>query len=71
MSSKLIKVRAVPGRIAYTAARGGKLIPSDGDGINVERTAWIERLIRVHGDIEVVEPVKAKAKDPAANSEQK
>lgn len=71
MSSKLIKVRAVPGRIAFTAARGGKQIPSDGDGINVERTAWIDRLIRVHGDIEVVEPVKAKPKDAGANGEQK
>lgn len=59
MSKNTITVRTKPGRIAYTAARGGKLIPVGGDGILVDRSNWIDRLIHVHGDIEIVAPKAA------------
>lgn len=56
----LIKVRAVAGRVAFESPTG-KRIPHD-KFVQVERTAYIDRLVRVHGDIEVQEdkpkPVK-------------
>jgi hypothetical protein len=52
-----IRVKAVEGRTAFTAPRGGKLIPHD-HFIDVERTPWIDRLLNHHRDIEA-EPVKA------------
>lgn len=60
-----IMVKAVKGRVAYTAPTGGKLIPTDGDGILVERDAWINRLLTVHKDIEIV---TAQPKPPAAKA---
>ena len=45
-----ISVKAVEGRVAFTAPRGGVRIPSD-QYIEVDRTGWIDRLLNVHGDI--------------------
>lgn len=59
----LIRVKTVPGRLAYTAPRGGKPIPTD-RYVDVEHTAYIERLLNFHQDIEQ-EPA---AKKPAAKS---
>lgn len=64
MASNRILVRAKPGRKAFTAPRGGKLIPEDGEGIPVPRTSWIMRLLDVHGDIEEVVPAKPAIKKP-------
>lgn len=50
-SSQLIWVRALPDRIAYTAPKGGRRIPSD-QYIQVPPGPWITRLLTVHGDIE-------------------
>lgn len=47
----MIKVRTVAGRKAYTAPRGGKPIPTD-KFIDVEHTAYIDRLLNFHQDIE-------------------
>lgn len=55
----MIKVRTVAGRKAYTAPRGGKLIPTD-EFVSVEHTPYIDRLINFHGDLEV-EKEKAKS----------
>jgi hypothetical protein len=52
-----IRVKAREGRVAFTAPRGGRLIPHD-DYIIVELTPWIDRLLNHHHDIEA-EPVKA------------
>lgn len=64
-----ITVRALKGRVAHTAPVGGKLIPTDGDGITVERDSWINRLLTIHRDIEIVEkqptPPAAKTKGVA------
>lgn len=49
-----INVKAVEGRVAYTAPRGGKIIPTD-RAIPVDATPWIMRLLRVWGDIEIVD----------------
>lgn len=46
-----ISVRAVQGRVAFTAARGGVRIPSE-KYVEVDNTPWIGRLLDVHGDIE-------------------
>lgn len=48
---KYIKVRAVAGRVARTA-RDGEFIPHD-RYVRVDYTPYIERLLNVHGDIEV------------------
>lgn len=56
----MIKVRALPDRKAFTAARGGKLIPTD-QFVAVEHTPWIDRLINFHGDIEVEKEKAAKS----------
>ena len=50
MANVLVKAR--PGRVAYTAARGGQLIPQDRQ-IAVPDSAWIRKLAQKHGDIEV------------------
>lgn len=64
-----ITVRALKGRVVYTAPTGGKLIPDSGDGITVERDSWVNRLLTVHKDIEIVTkqptPPAAKAKGVA------
>lgn len=51
-----IYVRTKPGRVARTAPRGD-LIPTD-RFIAVQPSAYIDRLINIHGDIEV-QPSKA------------
>jgi hypothetical protein len=45
-----VKVKAVEGRVAFTAPRGGVRIPTD-DYVLTNRTAWIDRLHDHHGDI--------------------
>lgn len=65
MAVKRIQVRALPGRVAYTAPVGGKIIPEDAEGVQVEHNRWIERLLTIQGDIEIVKPkVAAKAVQP-------
>lgn len=66
-----VSVRAVEGRIARTSARGG-FIPSD-QYVAVQNSRYIQRLLNVHGDIEL-EPVTAtqpvaSAKVPAAKED--
>lgn len=48
----MIKVRAVPGRLAYDKPRGGKRISND-EFVAVEDTPYVRRLIDFHGDLEV------------------
>ena len=60
---KIIAVKALPGRVAFTAPRGGERIPHDVFK-TVEHTAWIEALLTKHGDIvrkedDVAAPTKA------------
>lgn len=52
-----ISVKAVPGRVAFTAARGGARIPSD-KYVEVDHTPWIDRLLNVHQDITEEKPQK-------------
>jgi hypothetical protein len=47
-----ILVKAKPGRVAYSAVKGGALIPED-RFIPVNDGNWIRRLAEVHGDIEI------------------
>lgn len=61
----LISVKTKHGRVAYTAARGGELIPTD-RFVLVDDTPWIRRLIDYHEDIEVE---GAKATDKPAKSD--
>lgn len=51
----LIHVRALPGRVAFTAPRGGKRIPDD-KFITVPLNPWIANLIQKHGDVEFRQP---------------
>lgn len=63
----LISIKAKPGRVAFTAAKRGDRVPTD-RYIQVQMTPWINRLLNVHGDIEV-EPApaaKPEAKPEAA-----
>ena len=50
MANVLVKAR--PGRVAYTAMRGGQLIPQDRQ-IAVPDSPWIRKLADKHGDIEI------------------
>lgn len=59
----MIRVKTVEGRRAYTAPRGGKPIPTD-RYVDVEHTAYIERLLNFHQDI----VQETAAKKPAAKS---
>lgn len=45
-----VSVKAVEGRLAFTASRGGAKIPHD-KYVEVDETEWIKRLRDVHGDI--------------------
>lgn len=58
----LISVKTKPGRVAYTAPKGGERI-SNVSFVAVEKTPWIVRLIEHHGDLEV-ESAKAPAAKP-------
>lgn len=53
-----ILVRAVTGRIARTSYNG-RFIPHD-EFVEVELTMYIERLLYVHGDLEVEPPAQPK-----------
>ncbi len=69
MPVKYVSVKAVPGRLAFTAPRGGASIPHD-TYVEVEETAYIRRLRDFHGDI-VEEPSApvAKKQKPAKPDE--
>lgn len=54
--SDLIRVRSLEDRVARNGPQG-KIIPHD-SYVLVKRTAYIDRLLNVHGDIEE-EPAKA------------
>jgi hypothetical protein len=60
MPVKYVSVKAVPGRLAFTAPRGGASIPHD-RYVEVEETKYIRRLIDFHGDI-VEEPAAPTSK---------
>lgn len=70
-----VEVKAVEGRVAFTAPRGGVRIPTD-SYITVNRTSWIERLLNHHQDITEkseddmppVEKAKAKSKSAPADT---
>jgi hypothetical protein len=57
-----ISVKAVKGRKAFTAPRGGVSIPHD-RYITVDKSPYIDRLLNHHGDI-ALEPSKPKPKEP-------
>ena len=61
----IIKVKAVAGRVARISPRGA-FIPHD-RFIPVENTFYIQRLLRVHGDIEL-QPADEK---PSAKQDRK
>lgn len=63
----VIFVRAVAGRKAYDAPRGGKRIPND-EYVPVKPTPWINRLLRFHGDIELKPETKPTPKEKPAKS---
>ena len=65
MKTPKIFVRTVEGRIARTSPRG-EMIPSD-RYIQVERTAYITRLIEIHGDV-IVQPAQKPTKAEPANN---
>lgn len=48
----LINVRCRKGRVAFSAPVNGNLIPDD-RFVPVEKTAYIDRLINFHKDLEV------------------
>ena len=58
MARKMVTVRAVKGRIARESARG-RMIPDDAF-VKIPETAYLRRLIDVHGDLE-----EKQAKPPA------
>lgn len=58
----IIRVKAKPGRVAFTAPRGGRQIPYD-KFVEVDESPWIVRLLEHHGDIER-EPEKGSATKP-------
>lgn len=68
----LVTVKAAPGRTAVTAPRGGRDIPSD-RFITIERTPFIDRLIRIHGDLIVKDdkPAAAAAAAPTTTAKAK
>lgn len=59
-----ISVKAAPGRVAFSAPRGGERIPND-RFVLVENTPWVARLIEHHGDL-IAEP-KAEEKSSKAD----
>jgi len=65
-----ISVKAVEGRVAFTAPRGGAKIPSD-KYVEVDKTPWIMRLLEKHGDIvqeKASKKSQAKPSEPASAS---
>lgn len=62
--SKLIEIAPVPGRVAFTAPKGGKIVSGP---MTVRRSAWIDRII-ASGDVkEVKKPAPAPAVVPTAD----
>lgn len=64
-----ISVKAVEGRQAFTAARGGVKIPHD-NYIEVDKTPWIMRLLQKHGDITAKDDKSSSSKKTAKPAEQ-
>jgi hypothetical protein len=60
---RYVEIKALPGRIAFTDASGAKQVPHD-QYIRVERTDYIDRLIKTHGDVEVKPNTQATAQSP-------
>lgn len=56
-----ISVKAVEGRVAFSAPRGGTQIPND-RFVKVQDTPWVRRLIEVHGDVVIEDEKKSKSK---------
>lgn len=70
MTSKMIRVRALEGRKAFTAPSGGSVITTDEAGQLVRETDWIIRLLDVHKDlVRVKEKPKTRAEKPATTDE--
>ena len=70
MTSRMIRVRALDGRKAFTAPSGGTVITTDEAGELVRETDWIIRLLDVHKDIvRVKDKPKARADKPATTDE--
>lgn len=51
-----VRIRVRPGRVAYSAPTGGRRLTADDGWVTVPLTAWVQRLIEVHGDVEVEQP---------------
>lgn len=51
--TQIIRVKAAPGRVAFSAPRGGRRIPEDA-AIAIPLTPWVQSLIDNHGDVIVV-----------------
>lgn len=56
-----ISVKTKQGRVAYSAAVGGRRIPTDAY-VSVQATSWTDRLLNVHGDIELQPAVAPETK---------
>lgn len=69
MPANYVKVKAKPGRVARTSARGD-FIPED-RFVSVHKTPYITRLIEHHEDLELFEEPKADAKVDEASSKKK
>lgn len=65
-----VNVKAKAGRVAYSAPRGGKVIPTD-KFITVMDTPYIRRLAEVHEDIEIQTSKSKKTAESAVVSEKK
>jgi hypothetical protein len=61
-----LSVKAVKGRVAFTAPRGGVRIPHD-RYVEVDDNTWIRRLLDVHGDI--IQEKKSAAKTTSKPTE--
>lgn len=57
--AETVKVRTLPDRIAYTDESMKRRIPND-QFIEVPRTPYIDRLLSLHGDIELESSAPAK-----------
>ena len=62
-----IYVKALPGRVARVSPRGA-MIPSD-QFVPVDHTPYVERLLKVHGDIEARATAAPKAADKPNKAE--
>jgi len=68
--SEKIRVRAIQGRVAYSAYRDGDLIPHDKPKL-VRKTPWIERLLEYGDIVEDKGPVDKPADSTAKHAAKK